>query len=177
MSRKLRAVRPHPTDPTLALVELTRGYWAVIDAVDAVEVGKHNWFAGCHGGTKTIYAETNNAETGWISLHRFIAGLHGIDLANLIDHRNQNGLDCRQSNLRPATKATNAQNSRLGSSNTSGVKGVHFEAFTGRWRAEIWSQGKHIRLGRFDTRKEAAAAVRTARAAHHGEFASEGTVH
>lgn len=33
----LRKIVPHPTDPSLALVPLTRGLWAVIDAAFAEE--------------------------------------------------------------------------------------------------------------------------------------------
>jgi hypothetical protein len=81
--RARRPVRPHPSDPTLALVELTQGKWAVIDAADA-------------------------------------------------------------------------------------------PAFTGKWRAEIWVNKKHLRFGRFDTIEEAAAVIAAARATFHGEYANEG---
>jgi hypothetical protein len=82
--------------------------------------------------------------------------------------------DCRTQNLRPATKAQNQWNRKLCTRNTSGVKGVHFEAQTQRWRAEIWVNNKHLRLGRFDTIDEAAAAVTAARVQLHGEFANHG---
>jgi hypothetical protein len=161
----------------LVLVELTQGHWAVIDAADADEVSRYNWFAAKPKGSKTFYAGTGHDLLGtgkrrtW--LHRFIASLHGIDLSGLIDHKNVNGLDCRQSNIRPATKATNARNRGIDRNNTSGVKGVHFEASTQKWRAEIWVDKRHIRLGRFDTLEEAAAVIAVARREHHGEFARQ----
>ena len=162
-----RPVVPHPLNPSLALVQLTRGYWAVIDAAYSAEVARSNWSATVV--SKTVYASTNFPEK--ISLHRFIARLSGMDISGLIDHRNCNGLDCRSSNLRPATKATNAQNRGLDRSNASGVKGVHFENYTGKWRAEVWAHGKHLRLGRFATLEEAAVVASAARTEHHGEFA------
>lgn len=148
----------------------------MIDAAYAIEVEKSNWFA--HVVDKTTYAGTNRASVDGIfvriSLHRFIAYLSGMDVSNLIDHENQNGLDCRQANLRPATKSTNAQNRGIDRNNTSGVKGVHYETWTGRWRAELWVNKKHLRLGRYATLAEAEHAVLQARREHHGAFANDG---
>jgi hypothetical protein len=174
--RRKRVAVPHPTDPTLALIPCTRGYWAVVDAAYASEIEKYLWSARAHG--KTAYASTNTALVNGvpmaISLHRFVAYLAGMDMSGLIDHRDRNGLDCRERNLRPATRSTNAQNRGIDRNNTSGVKGVHYETYTGRWRAELWVGGKHLRLGRYTTIEAAAKAVRDARLEHHGEFACLG---
>lgn len=48
---------------------------------------------------------------------------------------------------------------RLNSNNVSGIKGVYFEADKGKWRAEIRVAGKQKKLGRFDTKDAAAAAI------------------
>lgn len=169
-----RKLVPHPTDHSLALVPLTQGKWAVIDAAYSAQVGRFNWFA--NKGNKTCYAGTNHPlEDGsgrqFMGLHRFIAKLGGMPTADLIDHKNMNGLDCRLSNLRPSTKSTNARNRGIDKNNTSGVKGVHFEAQTGKWRAELWVDNKHLRLGRFESKDDAASAVAEARTKYHGEFA------
>lgn len=174
----VRLVVPHPTDPTLALVPLTRGMWAVIDAAHATEVGRFNWSAHKPPPGNAWYASTNHNETGGrgrtMSLHRFIAKLCGISLTRQVDHKNGNGLDCRALNLRPSTKATNAWNRGIDRNNTSGIKGVHFEAQTKKWRAEIWVNKTHIRLGRFESKEEAAAVIADARVKLHGEFANDG---
>jgi hypothetical protein len=176
MRPAVRAIAPHPLNPALALVPLTRGMWAVIDSAHAGDVGRFNWYA--LKGTKTYYAETNHDEVGvdrdQMSLHRFVAKLAGLDVTRQIDHKNGDGLDCRTANLRPCTKATNAWNRPLDRNNRSGIKGVHFEAFTGKWRAEIWVNKAHYRLGRFASKDEAAQAIAKARAEHHGEFANDG---
>lgn len=143
--KPLRPVRAHPTDPTLSLVELTQGKWAVIDAADAPIVGRFNWCARlCETGM--WYAlrsgRTPSGEPG--SLHRMIAEIHGIDMNHDIDHKDGNGLDCRQFNLRPATKAQNQWNRFSLANNSTGVKVFHFEAFTGRYRAEVWVNKKHL---------------------------------
>lgn len=173
--KPLRPVRPHPTDLTLSLVELTQGKWAVIDAADAVEVGKFNWAARQYPNGDWYAILSGKASPGQhSSLHRLVADLHGRDVSNDVDHKNGNGLDCRLFNLRPATKAQNQWNRFSMKQNSTGVKGVHFETFTGRYRAEIWVNKKHLRLGRFDTLEEAAAIVAAARRSVHGEFANDG---
>lgn len=172
----LRPIKPHPSDPTLALVELTHGRWAVIDAAYVIEVGQFNWSA-VRAQNGSWYANRNmdDGDPSFLrSLHRFVAHLAGLDLSRDIDHRDGNGLDCRRLNLRPATKAQNQWNRHSLTNNTSGVKGVHFEAFTRKYRAEIWVNKKHLRLGRFDTLEEAAAVVAATRRSVHGEFANDG---
>ena len=69
---------------------------------------------------------------------------------------------------------TNAQNRGIDRNNTSGVKGVHYEAYTGRWRVDLWVNKKHLRLGRYTTLEEAERVVRQARIEHHGAFANDG---
>lgn len=163
-----RAIVPHPSDPSLALVPLTRGYWATIDAADAIAVGTRNWAA--HGSGRKFYAFG-----GRELLHRFIATLAGLSLDRDIDHRNGNGLDCRRQNLRPATHAQNMQNARRPSHNTSGIKGVQWHVGTSRWRATIHANGRTHHVGLFASIDDAAAAVRVAREQLHGEFANHGT--
>jgi hypothetical protein len=166
---------PHPTDPTLALVELTQRRWAVIDAADAIAVGKFNWAARQYDDGSWYAIRSGKIcknEPG--SLHRLIASLHGFDMSHDIDHKDGNGLDCRQFNLRPATKAQNQWNRFSLKRNKTGVKGVHLESQTGRYRAEIWVNKKHLRLGRFDTLAEAKAVIIASRQAVHGEFANNG---
>jgi hypothetical protein len=171
----LRAVHPHPTDPTLALVELTRGMWALIDAADATAVGEFNWsLTRCH---RTSYARCGGAPKGCRSLHRFIGARMGL-WAGDIDHKNGNGLDCRRANLRAATKQENLQNMRLSRANTSGVKGVIWHKDRRKWVAQIGitknGRRSNFHVGSFDSIPEASAAVTAARARLHGEFANHG---
>lgn len=177
MAQKLRAVIPHPLDPTLALVPLTQGYFAVISAIDAPAVGQFNWSARKDG--RTFYALRSIGRTTKESLHRFIALRKGLTLAAEVDHENGNGLDCRRSNLRDATHARNLQNMRLRRDSPTGIKGVtpHI-AGPGRplrFRARVMTNGRMANLGDFETIGEAQKAVTEARARSHGEFANHGT--
>jgi hypothetical protein len=86
-----------------------------------------------------------------------------------IDHEDTDGTNNRFRNLREATVCQNLQNMSLSRRNSSGVKGVYFQA--GKWRAEIMENLTKHRLGSFENLEDAKAAVRAARERLHGEFA------
>jgi hypothetical protein len=106
--------------------------------------------------------------------HRLIYLYHHGWIPELIDHINQNISDNRIENLRPATRAENAYNSKLRIDNTSGVKGVTWCKNKRKWMARLYAEKKCLNLGRFADVKDAISAVMFARAMHHGAFASEG---
>jgi CDGSH-type Zn-finger protein len=92
--------------------------------------------------------------------HRIIWKLvYGHD-PKIIDHINGNKQDNRLVNLRNVTASINLKNMPKARHNTSGHTGVHLCRKTGRWRAELYADGRHIRIGRFDTVEEAAKARR-----------------
>jgi hypothetical protein len=170
-----RPIRPHPTDATAALVELTRGYWALIDAADAAEIGRFNWCSVTCG--KGVYAQRRraNAEGGGKEyLHHRIGILAGLRMTGDVDHRDGNPLDCRRRNLRDATFCQNAQNAGLNQKNTSGVKGVHWNADTKKWKVEICAGNHSNYLGLYADKTEAERVAIASRAALHGEFANHG---
>lgn len=88
-----------------------------------------------------------------------------------IDHINGDRKDNRISNLRLATNAQNAANSRRRAHNTSGFKGAFFHKRRNRWMAQIGVNGRQFHLGYFDTPEAAHAAYCEAAREHYGEFA------
>ena len=92
-----------------------------------------------------------------------------------IDHKNRIRNDNRFSNLRECTRSQNNCNSRTRSTNRLGIKGVHFEKHTGKFRAEIALNHKSKHLGRFLTAEEAHAAYCAAADEIHGTFSNHGT--
>lgn len=87
-----------------------------------------------------------------------------------VDHKNGRENDNAFENLRPASHAQNMANQPTRSSNKSGVRGVYFEKFSGKWRASINSDGRRIDLGKFKTIEQAANARGLAEIELHGEF-------
>lgn len=167
-----KAIRPIRIEGNIAYIPLTRGYEAIIDADDVPMVAALNWCVAIRA--KVVYAVTNlPAGSGRKQqyLHRLV---HSAANEAEVDHINGNGLDCRRSNLRTATKAQNQWNQSARTDNRSGVRGVCFDARRGKWRARIWVLGREVSLGRFGSREVAAAAYQKASADFYGEFGRPG---
>lgn len=131
-------------------IPLTQGYVALVDDDDFEWLSQWKW---CVLRTRNnIYAKRSSKG---ILMHREIVCRHGL-LEETVDHVNHNGLDNRKSNLRPCSQSENQANRRK-IEGSSRFKGVHLEAYTGKWRAEIRCEGRHIRGPRFDSELEAAA--------------------
>lgn len=102
---------------------------------------------------------------------------HGQWAADMIDHIDGNPANNRLDNLRLATPAQNAHNSRKRTSkraSSSPFKGVFLasKTFPGRpWRAVITQDGESIFLGFFATEVEAAQAYDAKAKELRGEFA------
>ena len=163
-------------DGDLAYVPLTKGYTAVVDAVDLPIVGDWKWCASirydCTGNVMCVYAQrrvkTSDGTATLLRLHRAILDPgKGFD----VDHIDSDGLNNRRSNLRAATRAQNTMNRRLQRTNKSGVKGVYFEARTQKWAAKIKADGQTVWLGRYERKEKAAEIYALACARLHQEFA------
>ena len=76
---------------------------------------------------------------------------------DVIDHRDQNPLNNRLSNLRRATRQLNRENSKLNADNSSGFRGVY--KYKNRYQAQLRRDGKIIYLGSYKTKEEAADAI------------------
>lgn len=63
-----------------------------------------------------------------------------------------------------------ALRAKLSKSNTSGVKGVTWDASRSKWKAQIKFKGKNYNLGRFDNFEDAVKARKTAEENLHEEF-------
>tara|TARA_R110002020_G_scaffold108792_7_gene251916 strand:+ start:1088 stop:1618 length:531 start_codon:yes stop_codon:yes gene_type:complete len=94
-----------------------------------------------------------------------------------IDHKNNNGLDNRISNLRAATNTQNQYNTGINKANTTGYKGVVKNKLHSHrhnpYFARAWLNGKRFHLGSFRTPEEASEAYQRFCKEHHGEFYKE----
>jgi len=154
------------------MVPLSRGAFAIVDAADAGLVGDDAWFA--HRKHAGLYAARSVHSPGsspqMETLHRRIGTAMGIPHHLHVDHINGNTLDNRRKNLRGATNSQNVVNSKLRSTNTSGIRGVSLDKKSGKWIAYVRENGRHKIVGRFASRDEAGAVARMERSRVYGEF-------
>lgn len=117
------------------------------------------------------YRRVNIGGVG-IPAHRVVFAMtHGRWPVGDLDHVNCLRDDNRPANLREASRAENMRNASLNRTNTSGHKGVTFDASRGGFIAQIKVGDRRIHLGRHRTAESAAEAYRLAAQKHFGEFA------
>jgi hypothetical protein len=87
-----------------------------------------------------------------------------------VDHRDLDKANNRWENLRPADYQGNAANRGLRADNTSGFKGVVWDARRELWAARIGLNGTQVYLGYYRSKEAAAAAYKAAAEHHFGEF-------
>jgi len=90
---------------------------------------------------------------------------------NFVDHKNGKRNDNVFSNLRLANGSQNQHNQNMYSNNSTGYKGVYFDASNKRYKSQISIKGKRIHIGRFDTLEEASKAYIEKAKELHGRFA------
>lgn len=102
-------------------------------------------------------------------------GLHAIlnntPLGYYTDHINLNKRDNRRSNLRSVTNAQNTVNREKQCNNTSGYKGVTWSKAVNKWAAQLHHNGRHLHLGCFDSKEDAAVAYDMAAIGLYQSFA------
>ena len=155
---------------------LTRGKVAIVDDEDYSYLNQWKWNYKSKGHGNTGYAVRDITENGIykaVLMHREI--IRPSDSME-VDHIDGNGLDNRKVNLREATRSQNQQAKGRQRNNTSGYKGVSYDAEKDKWRAQITYKGKGHKLGRYKIIEDAARAYNKAAIKYHGEFASLNTI-
>jgi hypothetical protein len=140
---------------------------AIIDLEDVDLVKNHKWCADFHSNTIYCRATINKKRC---YLHRFIIDCDD-KLNQVIDHKDNNGLNNRKSNLRICTQQENTRNCKKSKSNKSGIIGVYWNKSSNKWVSEITISYKNIRLGYFENFDDAVQARKEAEEKYFGEFA------
>lgn len=137
---------------------------ALVDDEDYQIVRSFNWgyMETAHGN---IYVRRTNRPN--ILLHRFL-----LDPATdvLIDHIDGDGFNNQRYNLRVATSSQNAMNRIVQRNNSSGMSGVTWYPWKGKWVARITKEGRSYCLGYFAKLVDAKNAREQAAIKMFGEF-------
>ena len=157
-------------------IELTRGLVAIVSNVDFKWLNQWKWYAS-KSSSGLFYAvrrtSRRDSPRTMIHMHREVAKRAGKNIeGEHVDHRNQDSLDNRRGNLRPATHQQNLANRGPQRNNKSGYKGVSWCNRDSKWLAQIKVNQRQMNLGRFDLAEDAAAAYRKAARKHFGQFSS-----
>jgi len=142
------------------------GCVALVDDWKYDMIRKHDWFLNIKGKYK--YAITI-IDKKHIYMHHFILPLEGADL---IDHKDGNGLNNQEENLRRATKSQNMQNSKLRSDNKNGHRGISYVPHLNKWNARIYANKIRYNLGYFPDKEKAVEAYNIATKKYFGEFSN-----
>lgn len=149
--------------PLVGYIELTRGKVAIVDFEDVEWLSQFKWQCNDKG-----YA----GRRGGIFMHVEIMRRHGIEPGKLdVDHRDGNPSNNSFSNLRLATRSQNCINAPKPCNNTSGYKGVTWNARLSKWAARIGCNWERKFLGYYDSPIDAAKAYNMAAIDFFGEYA------
>lgn len=141
-------------------IELTQGKVALVDDEDFDWLVKFKWSAQKY--YNTYYAKTNiqylNGKWVTILMHMLILDkIHGYKEDGLVsDHEDRNGLNNQRYNLRRVTQNLNCHNKKI--YGTSKFKGVCWDKYANKWKAQIRTKKVLIYLGLFESETDAAKA-------------------
>lgn len=138
-------------------IALSKGRFALVDDQDFEFLNQWKWYLSWNG--YALRREYVDGKTAYIRMHRLI---NNTPEGMITDHINRNKLDNRRNNLRTVDKSINGLNTGLRSTNKSGYKGVYWESWSAKWRAEIKINYKKKTLGRYTSIKDAVNARKRA---------------
>lgn len=133
------------------------------DLEDYDKIKDYYWWKNDSGYILTVLEKVSGKQKR-MRLHNFLIGEFNID------HRNNNKVDNRKSNLRKATISQNTMNRAIRNDNTSGCTGVYWNKQRNKWVAKIIVNKKQIHLGFFDKLEDAIKARKNAEGKYFGEF-------
>ena len=145
-------------------IPLTQGKVAAVSDKRFASLSQFHWGYDRGYAARWFYKDGHHHK---VYMHRQIKGLTAGDKRE-VDHKDSDGLNNRDSNLRFSSRVTNSHNTGKHVDNTSGYKGV--EKHRKKWSARIMVNGKKLYLGTFDTPELAARARDTATKKHHPKF-------
>ncbi len=122
--------------------------YALVDEDDFEKVNKSKWSYAKGYALANIQSKTTK-------LHHFV--FNTPEKGNVIDHIDQDRLNCKKSNLREVSLSTNSQNTSKRQIDTSSIyKGVCWRKKINKWEASCTLNKKKKFIGYYENEKEAA---------------------
>jgi hypothetical protein len=141
------------------------------------ETGVFTWLKRIAQCAKIGYPAGSKCNQGYIRININKKGYKAHRLAwlyeygetpvNFLDHINQVKDDNRICNLRLATNSQNQQNTKVGSRNKSGYKGIRKVDRASPWKVQITIDGKQTHVGQYSCIEDAIVARKFAEDVHH----------
>lgn len=150
-------------------IELTQGYFALVDAEDFELVSKFSWHASVQRGK--VYADGitgKRPNRKRIRMHRMIMQCPP-DM--LVDHIDGNSLNNQKSNLRLCNNTENVRNQAGHRDRAGKFKGVIFQKERNKYCAKLSFNGKLVYSKRYSNEVDAAKAYDMLARKYFGEFA------
>jgi hypothetical protein len=131
------------------------------------ETGQFTWLVesgSAHVGARAGVIKSNKYVTIGVNGKRYHAHrlawfwMTGYWPKQDIDHINRQRADNRWCNLREVSRSKNLHNTDLRKDNSSGFKGIQWDAARNKWHTRIKVEGTNYFLGRFSNLTDAAAA-------------------
>lgn len=143
---RLKEVLDYDPDTGIFTRRLTRGGY------------KKNTVAGSKGVYGDFYSYIKIDETRYAAHRLAWLYVYGYFPENQIDHIDRVRINNRIKNLREASPVCNSRNCGIAKNNISGITGVSFNKVYKKYNAYITVNYKHMSVGHFQTKKEAAMA-------------------
>lgn len=141
----------------IAIITLTKGYEAIIDAADVPLIAGHRWHALTGSGKVYAFSRTGRKLT---AMSRLLMDEFIWDEDHEVDHKNGATLDNRRVNLRVVTHQENAWNQRRQITATNTYRGVtlgHAKKNGPSYRVQLRLDGRYKQVGTF--KNEVVAAI------------------
>jgi len=147
---------------------LTQDKFAVVDDHWFDYLNQWSWQAAFEHGHWYAVRTENTPKKRIFRMHRVIMNTpRGI----VTDHKDGDGLNNVESNLRNCTNKQNIQNQKISKRNTTGYKGVSWQKRTSKWVAQISINGRQSYIGLYAKIEDAAQAYDEKAREQFGEFA------